>query len=57
MRDFSEKAHIDELSDLPSNAQLDLESERNAWLQLSAEGLDQAYGSDEPEYSKEDLNP
>jgi hypothetical protein len=51
-----ERILLDEPFDLPLNSQLlitvlppELQAERNAWLELSAQGLARAYGPNEPE--------
>jgi len=39
-----------ELSFQQTIAKVEREEERNEWLTLSAQGLERAYGNDEPEY-------
>ena len=72
MSPISLKAHfdgkhiqLDEPYDLPRDAQLLItvlpptadELERAAWLELSAQGLEHAYGDNEPDYSTADILP
>jgi hypothetical protein len=73
MSTFSIPAHFDGeriVLDVPVDLQPDTrllvtvltaqDEERQGWLELSAQGLEQAYGGDEPEYTIEsvkELNP
>jgi len=57
--------HLDEPYELPCDAQLlvtvlppDMDdAERADWMELSAQGLNRAYGDDEPDYSSSDVLP
>ncbi len=56
---------LDEPFELPCDAQLlvtvlkpaSSEEQREAWLKLSAQGLDAAYGENEPDYSDVEIQP
>lgn len=56
---------LDEPYELPRDAQLLVtvlaptaqELERTEWLRLSMQGLDRAYGENEPDYSAADILP
>jgi len=55
---------LDEPYELPKDAKLivtvlasPLDAEREAWFQFSSQGLNRAYGENEPEYTDADLQP
>ena len=61
-----ERIQLDTPVELPLNAKLlvtvlpEDDEEREDWLRLSGQGLERAYGQDEPEYGPEsfkELNP
>jgi hypothetical protein len=57
--------HLDEPYDLPTDAKLlvtilpsrEVDEERTTWYKLSMQGLNRAYGDNEPDYSEADLEP
>ena len=46
---------LSELLSILDRAREQEEAERRDWLRLSAQGLERAYGDDEPEYTDADL--
>ncbi len=46
---------LSELLSILDRAQQQEQAERRDWLRLSAQGIERAYGDDEPEYTDADL--